>query len=417
VRQVDRARQRAALEAVLACLDPAALEVPARIERLLVPRPFGYGPSDELLAGTTAPAFDSLAAAATAADLLVALLLDPHRCARLVAQQASDLQALGLDEVLHRLAQAVFEPAQTEARHREISRRIQSVVVERLIRLAESTTTSPAVQAIVDWHLDELQQGLSTPDATEVDAAHRAALTRRIRQHLERDVAGPRPPQRVDPAPPGSPIGHDLPPPLGRLRPLTLRASVPSCLRAFPIPSPMTHENLWAPWRGVYLRQLEQKAESAGWENVSADNFLAAYFRSPEQDHQHHVIHRTGDGIVLLNRYPYANGHLLVALGEPRPSLLDYTPDQRAAFWHLVEVAMELMHRTLRPQGVNVGINQGRAAGAGVPEHLHAHLVPRWAGDTNFITVVGRIRVVPDSLEAMAEQYRQASLGPDHARS
>ena len=79
----------------------------------------------------------------------------------------------------------------------------------------------------------------------------------------------------------------------------------------------------------------------------------------------------------------------------------------RAEFWKLIEFAMELMQRALDPQGINMGINQGSAAGAGVPEHLHAHLVPRWAADTNFITVVGNVRVIPDSLQAMARQYRQ----------
>ena len=113
--------------------------------------------------------------------------------------------------------------------------------------------------------------------------------------------------------------------------------------------------------------------------------------------------------MVVLNRYPYSNGHLLVALGEPRPTLLEYEPQHRAAFWELVEIGFDLLQRTLSPQGINMGINQGRAAGAGIPEHLHAHLVPRWSGDTNFMTVVGDIRVIPDSLEKMAETFRKAT--------
>ena len=128
---------------------------------------------------------------------------------------------------------------------------------------------------------------------------------------------------------------------------------------------------------------------------------------SPEHDEVNHVLHRSEHGFVLLNRYPYANGHLLIALGDPRPTLLDYEPELRRAFWSLVEFAMDLMQRAINPQGINMGINQGDAAGAGVPEHLHAHVVPRWRADTNFITVVGEIRVVPDSLEAMAAQYRE----------
>lgn len=165
----------------------------------------------------------------------------------------------------------------------------------------------------------------------------------------------------------------------------------------------MNAENLWAPWRGAYLRDLERRAATA--DPAEADNFLLEYWRQPERDADHMVIHRDQHGIVLLNRYPYTNGHLLVALGDGRPALLDYEPPQRAAFWRLVEAGAMLMQRALRPQGINLGINQGRAAGAGVPGHLHAHLVPRWEGDTNFITVVGQVRVQPDSLEEMHRLY------------
>lgn len=135
-------------------------------------------------------------------------------------------------------------------------------------------------------------------------------------------------------------------------------------------------------------------------------SFLLDYWRSPSDDAKNLVVHRDGQGLILLNRYPYANGHLLVALGEARPTLLDYDPGQRASLWRLTELATDLMQRTLEPQGINIGINQGRAAGAGVPQHLHVHLVPRWGGDVNFMSVVGQIRVIPGSLEAMWGRYR-----------
>lgn len=169
----------------------------------------------------------------------------------------------------------------------------------------------------------------------------------------------------------------------------------------------MNQENLWAPWRMAYVRELGRRAEQLG-EKRPPENFLAAYWSTPERDEENLVIVRDEHGMILLNRYPYANGHLLVALGEARPTLLDYAPAQRAALWSLVERGMDLMNRAIGPQGINVGINQGSAAGAGVPEHLHAHLVPRWSADTNFITVVGQVRVIPDALDTMAAQYRKA---------
>jgi ATP adenylyltransferase len=180
----------------------------------------------------------------------------------------------------------------------------------------------------------------------------------------------------------------------------------------------MSQENLWAPWRGVYLRELKRKADEVGWSKVSAGNFLTEYWNDPEHDEDNLVVYRNAHGLVLLNRYPYANGHLIAALGDPRPTLMEYEPLQRAEFWRLVETGMDLMARVLSPQGMNVGINQGRAAGAGVPEHLHAHIVPRWAGDTNFLSVVGQVRVIPDSLEAMWRQYRDvaAAMGITHTQ-
>jgi ATP adenylyltransferase len=173
----------------------------------------------------------------------------------------------------------------------------------------------------------------------------------------------------------------------------------------------MQHETLWAPWRMAYLRELE-KQEEAATDGTAApadtpSNFLAAYWADPAGDAAHLVVHRGEHGMILLNRYPYAGGHLLVALGEPRSTILDYDRPQRAALWELVELATDLVQRAVNPQGINIGINQGRAAGAGLPEHLHVHLVPRWNADTNFITTVADIRVIPDSLERMHETYVQ----------
>lgn len=168
----------------------------------------------------------------------------------------------------------------------------------------------------------------------------------------------------------------------------------------------MQHTSIWAPWRMAYLRELEQRAD-AGEPTARPRNFLLEYWRHPESDEANLVVWRTGEGMILLNRYPYANGHLMVCLGEPRPSLADYDPAQRSAFWRLVDQAAELVRAALAPQGLNIGVNEGAAAGAGLPEHLHAHVVPRWSGDTNFMATIGAIRVIPDSLEAIAATYRR----------
>ena len=169
---------------------------------------------------------------------------------------------------------------------------------------------------------------------------------------------------------------------------------------------PTGPDAIHAPWRLTYLESLadEDAPKPTG---ATTGCFLSDYWNRPDLDETNHVILRTDVGMILLNRFPYANGHLLVALGDGRQRLLDYTPTQRAQLWMLVELATDLIERTLAPQGLNIGLNQGRAAGAGVPEHLHVHLVPRWGGDVNFMQTVGSVRVIPASLEAMAARFRE----------
>lgn len=180
-----------------------------------------------------------------------------------------------------------------------------------------------------------------------------------------------------------------------------------------------------APWRLSYMDMLKQseKDHSAGPAppaRPAAPCFLRQYWLTPVEDEANHVIVRTGmpgssagaearparGGLIMLNKYPYANGHLLVCLGEGRPRLLDYQEDERAELWSLVDLAVELVERALEPQGINVGLNQGMAAGAGVPEHVHVHVVPRWSGDVNFTEVCAQIRVIPSALDDMARRMR-----------
>lgn len=175
------------------------------------------------------------------------------------------------------------------------------------------------------------------------------------------------------------------------------------------LPLDMKTQNLWAPWRMQYIESLKDGPPGSSSDAPAGRSFLLDYWEHPEKDDAHFVIERDAHGLILLNLYPFTNGHLLVCLGDPRPRLLDYEPPQRAALWSLVDRAVDLVERALNCQGVNVGINQGRAAGAGVPQHLHVHVVPRWAGDTNFITVVGEIRVIPAALETTFERFRAAA--------
>ncbi|MFB0987278.1 MAG: HIT domain-containing protein [Phycisphaerales bacterium] len=168
------------------------------------------------------------------------------------------------------------------------------------------------------------------------------------------------------------------------------------------------HQDLWAPWRMAYLRELERRsAEIPKGEPVLAD-FITHAWENPALDEASLVIHRSPHGLLMVNRFPDANGHLLAALGVAKPRLLDHTPQEQAAFWELVGRGVDLVERVFQPHGVNMGVNQGDAAGAGLPQHLHAHVVPRWSGDVNFMSAVAGVRVVPESLESVAARFREA---------
>lgn len=172
-------------------------------------------------------------------------------------------------------------------------------------------------------------------------------------------------------------------------------------------PSLHAPPQLQAPWRLPYLESLDAREKVSGPPTSSSGSFLRDYWLTPDDDAKNHVVVRTREGMILLNAFPYANGHLLVALGEARPRLLEYTREQRASLWELSALGEDLLERGLNPQGINFGINQGRAAGAGVPQHLHVHLVPRWAGDVNFMSVIGNVRVIPSALDEMAKRLRR----------
>ena len=96
------------------------------------------------------------------------------------------------------------------------------------------------------------------------------------------------------------------------------------------------HQDLWAPWRMAYLRELEQRRAELGDDAPALNDFILHAWEHPELDRENHVIHRAEGGLIMLNRFPYSNGHILVALGVPRPRLLDHTPEEHAALWRLV---------------------------------------------------------------------------------
>ena len=163
------------------------------------------------------------------------------------------------------------------------------------------------------------------------------------------------------------------------------------------------NKTVWAPWRMDYIRSLGEELEEDGC-------FLCRYHDEPARDRENHVLWRGESTFVVMNRFPYTTGHLLIALARHQGDIDDLDDGEVAEMSRSIHNGVGVLRAALSPQGFNIGYNIGQCAGAGLPDHLHAHLVPRWSGDTNFMSVVGDCRVIPDALDKLyAELVRHAT--------
>lgn len=153
-------------------------------------------------------------------------------------------------------------------------------------------------------------------------------------------------------------------------------------------------KQVWAPWRIEYI--LGPKESGC---------FLCDLIAS-DQDRAHHVLHRGATCVVVMNRYPYTGGHLMVAPYRHVAGLENLTPEERTELMTLTSRSVEILRKVMNPQGFNIGINLGAAAGAGLKDHLHQHIVPRWVGDTNFMPVLGGTTIIPQALDELYDALR-----------
>ncbi len=162
-------------------------------------------------------------------------------------------------------------------------------------------------------------------------------------------------------------------------------------------------DRLWAPWRLSYVTAAQVPATDCIFCDACVGRPPSPQgFGGPGDL----VVLRGRDAYVILNLYPYNNGHLMVVPNRHLAALEALTPDEQTELMQLARLAEMALNEAYRPQGINVGINLGKAAGAGIENHLHIHLVPRWSGDTNFMTAVGQTRVLPEDLAATAARLR-----------
>ena len=150
-------------------------------------------------------------------------------------------------------------------------------------------------------------------------------------------------------------------------------------------------QQLWAPWRLDYVENGGAKKSGC---------FFCHAWQDQGNEKEHLLLFRGKLTFVMFNRYPYNNGHLLAAPVRHVGSMEETTVEEGREMWEVLTICKKILTEVFNADGFNIGINQGKVAGAGVLDHIHAHIVPRWNGDTNFMPVMADVRVIPQSLEA-----------------
>ncbi len=155
-------------------------------------------------------------------------------------------------------------------------------------------------------------------------------------------------------------------------------------------------ERLWAPWRMRYIEVADE-----------ANGCIFCVKPAQDRDEENLLLLRGDRCFIMLNAFPYSNGHLMVSPYRHTADLNDLEDAELLELMALTRRGINLLKRACRPDGFNVGINLGRVAGAGIADHIHVHIVPRWSGDTNFMAVIGDTRVIPEALEAAYHRLKE----------
>lgn len=154
---------------------------------------------------------------------------------------------------------------------------------------------------------------------------------------------------------------------------------------------PEVVESIWAPWRVEYF-------------SIDKSRDFLSEAAQTQDDAAHLVVYRGRQAFLIMNLYPYSIGHMMAVPYRKVADLSDLTDEEKLELWELAEFAQKLLRRVASAQGFNIGLNLGKCSGAGVADHLHLHIVPRWEGDTNFMPVLAGVRVMPDALRNLYEK-------------
>lgn len=154
-------------------------------------------------------------------------------------------------------------------------------------------------------------------------------------------------------------------------------------------------ENLWAPWRIEYI--LSKKSPGCIFCDKPREN----------NDQENLILYRGKHHFIIMNAYPYNNGHMMIVPYRHTSTLADWSSEEQKEFMELADLAVNLLKIAMKPDGFNLGINMGQVAGAGIADHIHLHVVPRWNGDTNFMPVLSDTRVISEHLKATYEKLKK----------
>lgn len=167
-------------------------------------------------------------------------------------------------------------------------------------------------------------------------------------------------------------------------------------------------ERIWSGWRSSYV----SAAPVRSGEDPTSGSVFSRLLDSGEPDEVTHIVHRGATCFVIVNIFPYTSGHVLVVPYREVADLDDLTADETGDLWSTVTETVRVVRDVYRPDGVNVGLNLGRPSGGSVPDHLHVHVVPRWTGDSNFMTAISNTQTLPESLVDTARKLRDGWLAP-----
>lgn len=161
-------------------------------------------------------------------------------------------------------------------------------------------------------------------------------------------------------------------------------------------------DKLWSPWRSQYIQSFKDEPET------DSDSSLFTRILKQDKDKENYILHRGKHCFIIMNLYPYNSGHLMIVPYKEAKSISELNGDERLELMEFIDMGCKVLTDALKPHGFNIGANLGRTAGAGIENHIHFHIVPRWNGDTNFMPILSEIKVISEAMDETYEKLKKS---------